>query len=140
MPVPTLQLPVALSPSGLADARRTLDDLQRLVLPPPAIATAEAVYRRATTSGRTRELLQVLMRASQPLTPTEIGAQLAPPLAAKNVRAILRNLQRVQHSLLKENAIDREVLIKDFSQYGTTGAGRYCLSDDDKAVLQDLVR
>ena len=56
-------------------------------------------------------------------------------LSKASVRAVIRNLQRVENRLLDENAISRRVLGKSFERYENDGAGRYFLEEIDRQEL-----
>jgi hypothetical protein len=156
---PTVLLPVELSPAGIADARLTLDQLKALVdtaqvgraggeteTVPAAPAAAGGqqpdvvtIYEHARTvpDSRTPSLLELFAR-EDPLTPEEIGIALGnrKPLTKAQGRAIVRNLSRMQGHLIKQGRIAGPVLVKDFTGYEQEGAGRYGLSDEDRAALR----
>ncbi len=64
------------------------------------------------------------------MLPSEIGPRLAPgprgkALSKASVRAVIRNIQKLEWNLLAEGAISRRVVLIDFSGYGKESAGRY---------------
>ena len=67
-----------------------------------------------------------------------IGIELdrADPLTKASARAVVRNLSRMEGHLLKSGRISRAVLVKDRSRFRQEGAGRYGLSDEDRALLR----
>ena len=154
MGAPTLLLPVEMTASGVAQARQDLGELETMVaaaagVPAPAGTQAIAgagtqpdvvtVYEHARTvpNSYTPKLLE-LFAQEDPLTPEEIGIELGKgtPFNKRQGRAFVRNLSRMEGHLLAKGKISRRVLSKHFSQYELEGAGRYGLSDEDRAALR----
>ena len=150
MAVPTLLLPVEMTADGVARARQDLDELESVVagagpaaIPPTVGASAQpdvvTVYEHARTvpNSHTPKLLELFAR-DDPLTPEEIGIALGngTPFNKRQGRAFVRNLSRMEGHLVAQGKISRRVLSKHFSQYDIEGAGRYGLSEDDRAVLR----
>jgi hypothetical protein len=146
--IPTLLLPVELTPDGITAARHGLAEIEALLSPAPpapspdstALPDVVTVYEHARTTrdSRTPDLLDLFARADAPLSPEEIGRELGTeqPLSKRSARAVVRNLSRTEGGLLKRGRIRRRVLVKDFSGYGVEGAGRYSLSADDRDELR----
>lgn len=152
MAAPTLLLPVEMTAAGVAQARQDLGELETLVAdaggdPTPAILAATpgtrpdviTLYEHARTvpNSHTPKLLELFAR-EDPLTPEEIGIELGngTPFNKRQGRAFVRNLSRMEGHLLAQGKISRRVLSKHFSQYDQEGAGRYGLSDEDRAALR----
>jgi hypothetical protein len=151
---PTLLLPVEMTAAGVAEARLELDQLETLVTaaaggPAPASVAPSVgpgtqpdivtVYEHARTvpNSHTPRLLELFAR-EDPLTPEEIGIALGngTPFNKRQGRAFVRNLSRMEGHLLATGKISGRVLSKHFSQYEQEGAGRYGLSDEDRAALR----
>lgn len=152
-------LPVELSQVGITRARVTLDEVEaRLGCERARAVTTKTetpstgpaaggqqrpeivtVYEHALTipESRTPRLLELFARKDM-LTPEEIGVELGngQPLSKAQARAIVRNLSRMQGHLLEQGRVSNTVLVKDFAGYEKEGAGRYGLSDEDRAALR----
>jgi len=106
--------------------------------PTPALL----VYGRTGENTRTRELLDVLAASDQGLTPEELGRRMwsedGTAVSKTSVRAAIRNAQRVEKNLREKGAIDRDVLVVDWSNYDIDGANRYSLRPEDKAAILRL--
>ena len=108
---------------------------------PAAIGTAQepvvTLYDSFDASSRSRELLEVL--EINGLTPEELGAKMKPDssntLNKRQVRAVYRNLKRKQDDLVAKGTLSRPVVIANFDDYEVDQAGRYSISADDLAVL-----
>ena len=77
---------------------------------------------------RTRDLLRTLPGGIEnALTPTEIGGHIARKgegaLTKASVRAVMRNLQRLENRLIESGTISCRVLQKTFEAYEDEGAG-----------------
>jgi len=150
-----LLLPVEPNLDGVARARRQLDELEAIVR---GVAGEEAggsegvtprigaqkpdvviLYEHAKTvpDSHTPRLLELFAR-EDPLTPEEIGIALGNgmPFNKAQGRAFVRNLSRMEGNLIKRAKISGRVLSKHFVQYEQEGAGRYGLSDEDRAALR----
>ena len=146
-------LPVEWTTEGIARARGDLDEAeaiingakttqtQTLILRGHAgsqVPDVVALYEHAQTvpNSRTPRLLELFAREDL-LTPEEIGIELGngQPLTKAQGRAIVRNLSRMQGHLIDKGKLSGEVLIKDFTGYKRESAGRYGLSDQDRAIL-----
>lgn len=103
---------------------------------------AARVYQRTGEDTRTREVLDVLAASEEALTPEEMGQRMwsedGTLVPKGSVRAAIRNLQRVEKNLRESGAIERDVLVIDWSNYDVDGANRYSLGPEDKAILLHL--
>jgi hypothetical protein len=127
----------------------TNDDLHERVYPYAPAAWREergaaavvVVFESLGAESRTRELLEVLPGgADRGLTPAQLGQRMRPEasgakLSKASVRAVIRNLQRVENRLLDEHAISRRILGKSFAHYDREQAGRYYLETIDREEL-----
>ncbi|MEJ7790982.1 MAG: hypothetical protein WKF65_03300 [Gaiellaceae bacterium] len=99
------------------------------------------VYDRSVKGGRSRELLETIGGGkANGMLPSELGPRLKPgpggkALSKASVRAVIRNIQKLEGNLLAEGAISRRVVLIDFSGYDKEGAGRYYISDEDRNDL-----
>jgi serine/threonine-protein kinase len=97
----------------------------------PDKSAAITLYANTGVASRTRELLRILPGGREnALTPSELGEVMHPdeegqPLSKASVRAVIRNLLRVERRLLLEEQISRRVLAVDWEGYDIDGAGRY---------------
>jgi hypothetical protein len=157
---PTITLAFPPTKQGVAEARLDLDRLEQTLeqewaspvvsdagraASAPASASTESpslvVYERSVKGGRSRELLETIGGdKSNALLPSELGPKLAPgpggkALSKASVRAVIRNIQKLEGHLLAEGAISRRVILIDFSGYDQEGAGRYYISDEDRGEL-----
>ena len=153
-----LTLELAPTKAGLAEARLELDRFEQTlalewaVRQPgetnpahsPTTHSEEpvvAIYERSAEGRRSRELLELIGGGKENgLTPTELGRKMSrgpggKALSKASVRAVLRNIQRVEGHLFEEGAISRQVLWADFARYDEEGAGRYFISDEDRRAL-----
>jgi len=147
-------LEVELSPGGIDMARGTLDEVDALLGGRRGSAEAASgsavtpmgrgpdiviVYEHATTNpdSLTPRLLELFAR-EEPLTPEEIGIELGngQPLTKAQARAVMRNLSRMQKHLVGGGQIAGPVLERHFGSYEQEHAGRYGLSDEDRAALR----
>lgn len=149
-------LEVELSADGIAGARHELDEIDALLGGARRSAAASSgsavtptaagkqpdivtVYEHAKTvpDSRTPSLLELFAR-EDPLTPEEIGIELGngQPLTKAQARAIMRNLSRMQKHLIEGGQISGPVLERHFGSYDQERAGRYGLSDEDRAALR----
>jgi hypothetical protein len=160
---PTITLAFPPTKQGFAEARLDLDRLEQTLeqewtssttpasndagatasapASAPAASPAVVVYERSVKDGRSRELLETIGGGkANGLLPSELGPKLAPgpggkALSKASVRAVIRNIQKLEGHLLAEGAISRRVILIDFSGYDQEGAGRYYISDGDRTEL-----
>jgi hypothetical protein len=166
---PTITLAFPPTKQGFVDARLDLDRLEQTLeqewnsattpdpsgagaaasapASAPAVSPAVVVYERSVKDGRSRELLETIGGGrANGLLPSELGPKLAPgpggkALSKASVRAVIRNIQKLEGHLLAEGAINRRVILIDFSGYDREGAGRYYISEEDRRQLDShLVR
>lgn len=161
---PAITLTFPPTKQGLAEARLDIDRLEQTLeqewatttaapLPDGEDASASArghastaspaviVYDRSVKDGRSRELLETIGGGkANGMLPSEVGPKLAPgpggkALSKASVRAVIRNIQKLEGHLLAEGAISRRVILIDFSRYDQEGAGRYYVSEQDRNDL-----
>lgn len=156
---PTITLAFPPTKQGVAEARLDLDRLEQTLEQEwtsstplvsnaagaaalaPAASPAVVVYERSVKDGRSRELLEMIGGGkANGLLPSELGPKLAPgpggkALSKASVRAVIRNIQKLEGHLLAEGVISRRVILIDFSGYDQEGAGRYYISDEDRGEL-----
>ena len=66
------------------------------------------------------------------LTPEELGRLFDPPISKASARAVIRNSQRLERTF----GLAKETLFPiNFDQYGSQGAGKYYLTEADRAAL-----
>lgn len=147
------------SPAGIAEAMADLDRLSAefgiteesddpvaSTLPAPTGSAVSAVFNSTGEGSRTRELLRLLPdNANEALSPVEIGELLTPnddgsALSAAQVRAVMRNEKRIEHTLRKRGVIaeSRKVVCADWTRYDQEGFGRYYVSAKDRNEIDGL--
>ena len=144
----TVNLGFGLTLKGLDEAQAELDRLRSLLEqrgPHPSQRVAGAVLY-ANCTGRSRELLQYLPDSeAEAMTFDEVidnknmlANDRETRLESASLRAVYRNVKRVENRLLKTGEIDRDVVLVDSSGYGVEGANRYYLRPEDRAAIDEL--
>lgn len=139
----TINLAFELTPGGLEEAQAELDRIRSLFEgsrpSPGGTLPGEAVWRACQGGGLSQALLQLLPTGPEgALTFAELGEHMrtddGAPGTKSSIRAVYRNVKRVENRLRKAGEIDREVIRVDY-RYATEGANRYYLRPEDKAAI-----